>query len=345
MLASMLMESAFGGTLNDVSPEILRKYTHDNGATLIAMESAEDLRDVFVDTVYTMETLDFQLQVAAMEGASESVTEAITDKVKEKANLAVQTVRTKLKSLWEKVKGFFKNVKTYILSIFQNAVKFVKANQSTLKKLDLTGFKYDAFEYTIDTEGKKMAETIQKEANGIIEFVTQMAKQQESNKANSTKVDQTSTQYDSYKEDRYNKFVEREFGGSKEESDVTKYVWAKLRGGAQNESDKKVFTGSIDSLVDAIIGSNGVIKAFDNMWTSQDRMFTNAMSKCKELERLDTSVYPLTVKEAGNLYSGISKLSSLYNKVIGNAKTAVSEMVGDYMKVIRKALRYKPAKD
>ena len=103
--------------------------------------------------------------------------------------------------------------------------------------------------------------------------------------------------------------------------------------------------GSIYNLVNAINGTNGIIKAFDNMCTSQDRMFTNAMSKCKELERLDTSVYPLTVKTAGNLYSGISKLSSLYNKVIGNAKTAVAEMLGDYMKVIRKALRYKPAKD
>ena len=46
MLASMLMESALG-FISDVSPEYMAKYNHEDAPMLIAIESAEDVNEIF----------------------------------------------------------------------------------------------------------------------------------------------------------------------------------------------------------------------------------------------------------------------------------------------------------
>ena len=95
MLASMLMESAFGAP--DVSPEVLSRYNHEDGAALIAMESAADLHDIFVEGFIGMEELEFQQYRANMEGASEDVMEGIGDKIVSSAKNAIAKVKAFIK--------------------------------------------------------------------------------------------------------------------------------------------------------------------------------------------------------------------------------------------------------
>lgn len=340
MLTSTLMESAFGGVPNNVAPELLSKYTHEDGATLIAMESAEDIRDIFFDSVYTMEALEFERERATMEGASEDVMEAIGEKIKTNAKAAISTIKTKLKQLWEKVKGFTKNVKTRLLSIFQNASKFAKNNKDMLKKLDLAGFEYEVFPYRIENACNKMTTAIKTESDSAITYVGTLIKNPENGEERKDLTGDGSGQY----RDNYDLMLKSSFGGSDKEEDVTKYIWGQLRGGVQYGADKEQKTGDINDIVDALIGAPKLIKSFDSTWSKQDDMFKKAITKCNEGERLDTGKYPHLVKTFQQLHTLITKYSNLFNKVIGQAKSAVDEMIGDYMRVVRKALRYKPAK-
>lgn len=337
MLASMLMESAFGGVPNNVAPEILSKYTHEDGATLIAMESAEDIRDIFFDSVYTMEALEFERERATMEGASEDVMEAIGEKIKTNAKAAISTIKTKLKQLWEKVKAFVKNVKTHLLSVFQNGSKFAKNNKDMLKKLNLAGFEYEVYPYDIKNACDKMSGDIAGIADEAIKEVDNLTSVK-----NTLKVDTLNDREDTAS--AVNDLIKESFGGSDDEGDISKYIWGKLRGGIQYGADKTVQTGKIDNLVDALIGAPKLIREFDSLWSKQDGIFKKAISKCNEGERLDSEKFPNMIKGYQQLNSSISKCSSMYNKVTGHAKDAVNEMIGEYMRVVRKALRYKPAK-
>ena len=149
MLASMLMESALG-FISDVSPEYMAKYNHEDAPMLIAIESAEDVNEIFNEGFYAMEALEFSKAKATMEGASDEVLEGIVGNLKTKAGNAIKTIKEKLKALWEKVKAFFANTKKLLTAIFGNAAKFAKAHEKELKALKLNGFKAEAFKYTFD---------------------------------------------------------------------------------------------------------------------------------------------------------------------------------------------------
>lgn len=342
MLASMLMESALGGVPMNVAPELLRKYTHEDGASLIAMESAEDIHEIFYESFYAMESLEFSKQRAAMEGASADVMEGIADKIKGKAKAAMAKIKEKLKALWEKVKAFFKNTKTYLMAIFQNGAKFAKANQKMLRGLDLNGFEYEVFDYKIEDAGKAMLGVCDDARNDLMKDVesklnaikAENAKDIEAGKSGKAMADH----YDS---------ILGAFGvdGDGSEEAVSEYIWGALRGGIKSAAEKKVYSGKIDSLVDALIRSPQMTKTFDNMQKAEDRLFKDAIAKCEQGEKADESKMPNTVALFREFHSTVTKISNLYAKIASYARGAVSEMVREYMVVVRKALRYKPAKN
>ena len=338
MLASMLMESALGGVPN-ATPEAVAKYTHENGAVLIAMETAEDIHEIFLEGFYGLESLEFSHEKATMEGASQDVLESIAGNIKAKAKNTIKMIREKLQSLWEKVKGFAKNVKTYILSVFQNGSKFAKAHQKELKALNLgSDFTYDLYDYTIEASCSKMSDAISSTFDGVNSSLKTLS--------NASKTSDTGDRTLEKKKMIYDDLIKSSFGGDTDEDSVNTYIWGAMRGNAKSTSDKNHMSGKIDALVDAFIGAPKLTTSFDNAWKKQDKMFKDAMASCKDLEtKADKSDMTNLASLASIYYTIVSKLSNLYNKVIGTAKGAVTEMVKSYMVVVRKALRYKPQKD
>ena len=345
MLASMLMESALGGVPMNVAPELLRKYTHEDGASLIAMESAEDIHEIFYESFYTMESLEFSKQRAAMEGASADVMEGIVDKIKGKAKAAMTKIKEKLKALWEKVKAFFKNTKTYLMAIFQNGAKFAKANQKMLKELELDNdFQYEVYDYTVETGCKSMAISVESCASLVSASIDGWLEGTEEIRKNENRKDFKPDKSDMMKT-HYEKLLTDEFGGSTDESAVTEFIWGKLRGDAKSAADKEVRYGKIDYIVNDLISSPQLTRTFNSMQDSQDKVFRKAITECEKGEKADSERLPNIVAKFNQFHSVITKLSNLYVKIMSYARGAVVEMVKDYMVVVRKALRYKPAKN
>lgn len=335
MLASMLMESALGGVPMNVAPELLRKYTHEDGASLIAMESAEDIQEIFQEGFYAVESLEFSKQRAAMEGASEDVMEGIADKIKGKAKATITKIKEKLKALWEKVKAFFKNTKTYLLAIFQNGAKFAKANQKMLKGLKLDGFEYETYNYTIEGGCKDMVNSIRAVVVSIMGSMDNKMKSEEGG---------LKPAYANPLTEHYQKMLTDKFGGATDEESLSEYIWGALRGNAKSASDTITYHGKIDSLVDALIGSQKLSKSFDVLQKTQDDLFKEAIAKCEKGEKADAEKYPAMVAGFREYHSVVTKLSNLCSRITSSAKGAVSEMVRNYMVIVRKALRYKPEK-
>lgn len=347
MLASMLMESALGGVPMNVAPELLRKYTHEDGASLIAMESAEDIHEIFYESFYTMESLEFSKQRATMEGASADVMEGIVDKIKGKAKAAMTKIKEKLKALWEKVKAFFKNTKTYLMAIFQNGAKFAKANQKMLKELKLDNdFEYEVYKYDIENACKAMTGKVSGARESVMAAIqAQLNLSSKARKGEDGASDFSSAGTGNMLKKYYDDLLAKDFGGANDEESLSEYIWGSLRGGIKSAAEKEVRRGKIDDIVAELIKSTQLIKTFNSMQSAEDDLFKKAIDKCSEGEKADEAKLPNIVAKFREFHSVVTKLSNLYTKITSFAKGAVTEMVKDYMVVVRKALRYKPAKN
>ena len=143
-LARTLMNGGFIGSLNcDINPA---RYGHAQGATVIAMESVEELHEIFLESYnYEQAELAAATEGVALEGSQyEAVAEA-----------AIGGMFAKIKDffikLWNKVKAFFHEVRKYLDSIFMSGKDFCKKYEKEIKKLDnLKDFSYKMFKYNND---------------------------------------------------------------------------------------------------------------------------------------------------------------------------------------------------
>ena len=106
------------------------KYTADCGAHVIAMESVEELHDIFLEE-YNYEQADIAAisDGTVLEGSQyQAVAEASVKEVFSK-------VKAFFQKLWEKVKAFFHNVIRFFKSIFEDGKKFVKEYDKDIKGL------------------------------------------------------------------------------------------------------------------------------------------------------------------------------------------------------------------
>lgn len=333
MLASMLMESAFG--VPDVSNEMLGKYTHEDGAFLIAMESAADLHEIFMEGFYDMEELEFQQCRAAMEGASEDVMEGIVDTIKTKAKNAVAKIKEKILALWEKVKTFFHNVKRYFLSIFQNGADFAKKYQNELKSLKFKPFEVKMYKYTLD-ELKSSIEDGYKSFNdalGDLPTADQLAKFAAGGSGESIEAvtDEVLTT------------LEEELTSKIDDSEIKKGWFQQARDGATGPTDKNVYTiSSLDEYVNKLISSKNLVKDMETIQRNGDKSFKSTLDTLKKVETklnsADDDVSKKAVRIAQTSYKILSKTQSWINIGVNAYKSAAREMIATYKGVCTKAL-------
>lgn len=139
-LTRALMNGGTYGVTIDAS-----KYTHDNGASRIAIESVEELHEIFIESFYNTEQAELAAATegVALEGSRyEAVFEgAISD--------TMEKVKAFLKKLWEKVKAFFHQVKRYIDAMFMSGRDFAKKYKKDIIDADrnLKDFSFKMFKY------------------------------------------------------------------------------------------------------------------------------------------------------------------------------------------------------
>ena len=279
LMSEMIMEgTSYGGKLD-------RSYDHENGAGLIAMESAEALRDIFEASFYSPETCAIQ---AALEGAScveESTQAAIME-------AAVKSAFEKIKqffiNLKDKVKEFLHNIKRYLTGIFSNDEKWVKTYEKELKALnssDLKDYKVKMYNYTIEPPTSKAdiaasGDELMKTVNAKISTI----------KASSHDKDTQEKDEDTIKDEAeklYLEFIKDMVGKSIDSEELDKELWSLMRGGADNDSDKEdvVVSSKLTNMIETLKKATKDISAYDTMISKTESLYGKAIKLVNDADK------------------------------------------------------------
>lgn len=350
-MAQMIMEGASIG-----SAKLSRHYDHENGATLIAMESAEALNAIFEDVFYTPNTCTI---TAAMEGVA--VEESSQATIMESAlKGAFAKIKQFFIDLKEKVKEFLHNIKRYLLGVFGNDEKWVKQYEKELNALsasDLKDYKVKMYNYTL--EKALTADALAKEADALM---SQTEKLIASSKAASHGVnDDREDDIKDEAEKTYKEFISAIVGKVIDEDEFDKELWSTMRDGADNENDKDDVdvAGKKATFIAALKSSTKDAAAYDKCISKTDSMYQKAIKIVdkaqKDFDNLKADDNGV-VKDGDNQYgsgarqyvstalrqmsSTLSKMQSAENKAWNAAKSALVERNSAYKKALVGAFAY-----
>jgi hypothetical protein len=369
MLSSILFESATLVGVPKVSEEMLAKYGY-NSEHRIAMESAVELNDIFYESFYKMEELDFQHAYATMEGADESVLEGIVSSMSERAKGAIEKIKTFLRDLWKKVQAFFHNVKRFLDGIFMNAQDFVKKYESELLKLTFKDKPYtvDVYDYDLDdcksmalTTNKCCTELIGGGADAIksakalaVELTGQLPAfdgsvdgkvKSPTDKSTDSAKNAARKRVDDNCEKmlkgvagvitgEYGKYLKTSKGEDPTAAEVAEAEWRRIRKGASGESDKKSVTiTSLTPYVKFLKTSKTALSNFDKTAKTIDDMYKGVLARISDAEKIinDSKGDDIT-KEL------ILKVSSGYSKVVSKMQGWSNAIVSENRKALQEKI-------
>ena len=271
-LATMIME---GSNLGGFKAQLTHSYDHVDGAALIAMESAEALRDIFEAEFYVPNTCTIK---ATLEGAScveESSQAAIME-------ASVKGVFGKIKDFFIKLKNkvldFLHQIKRYLTGIFGNDEKWVKTYEKELRALDkkaLGDYEIKMYNYTIDPAMSKgdltaKADKLLSETQDAVKHMIQVGLDDDSGD-DWDDDDELKEEFD----DEYRDFLEDTVGKKVDEDEVDKAIWSMFRDGADDSSDMddvKVLP-NMQKFIDAVKGSRKDIDAFNTQISKVGKMY------------------------------------------------------------------------
>lgn len=381
MLASILMESTGFIGSPDVSADALAKYGY-NSEHQIAMESAIALNDIFVESFYEMEELDFKHTYAAMEGVSDVVLEGIAGTIKEKSKAAIEKIKKFVKDLWEKVKAFFHNIKRFLLGVFMNAEDFVKKYEKELLALTFKDKSYEVqlYEYRVDDNNDAISASVKefskifgdecRDANGNIDKGVDTVEQAiRYNNGRYETSDQLKERMDKLKADVDNNTIIQviddkllsifgKYGLQKDftSSDLANAAWSFVRNGATDSNDMKTVTvTSLSEYVTYLKTSKSTLSKFDAASRTADKTFSDAikfydgvqskMEKKTSDNPRTKMVYELSTAYCRYTSTGLSKLQGYVNTMFGVERTAIQEKISAYKRVCTGAFAHADKKD
>ena len=298
------------------------KYSHDTGAMRIAMESVEELHEIFIESFYNVE----QAELAA---ATEGV-ELIGSDYEVVAEASIKETFTKVKefiqNLWTKVKAWFHNVKMYISSLFMNGTKFVKKYEKEIKGAKLKDFKYKMYEYTNINQFTSEQDSINAYILATnLAFAAQEVSQTESIESLRDKY----SPEEIYKSSSDNKATTSE--------EFAAWAFGNFRNGAKDENDKKeVSVTSLEYYANIILECPSKIK-LEIISKYSDRAYQMAINTC------DTSAKkvgkdPSVVARLNVVSQGLSRVQSVTNALVNAWKTALTERDRVYKQLIKAGL-------
>ena len=280
-LATMIME---GSGIGGFKATLSHSYDHENGAGLIAMESAEALRDIFEAEFYVPNTCTI---AAALEGAScveESSQAAIMEASVKGAFAKIKQFFIDLK---EKVKDFLHNIKRYLTGIFGNDEKWVKTYEKELNALsdaDLKGYEVKMYKYSI-IEALSKAD-IEKLNGELLDTAKKdMADMFTSAIKGGKNMDESDVDADF--KDKYENAL-KDMVGDTDPDAIQKNAWSMMRSGADSDKDKETVSvgkSQIAAYVAAIKSGSKDISAYDNMITKVNKAYDKAVKFIDDCEK------------------------------------------------------------
>lgn len=290
-LATLIME---GSGVGYRGSRLKHRYDHEDGAALIAMESAQALRDIFEDAFYTPNTCTIN---AALEGYS-CVTESSHMAIMEAAaSGAFEKIKQFFITLRDKVKDMLHNIKRYLSGIFGNDEKWVKDYEKELKALDASSlkgynvklYKYEPVKALNKTELTAYAESLISYANKDITTLM---------KGSAVLGDDDDDFDEEALEEYYDKKLEEYMASTFEGldvDDVQKSAWSIMRDDATGEADKdtvEVTTSIINSFITILKNGSKDVSAYDKTISGVNSAYEKCIKFIGKVEKLVEKVDP-----------------------------------------------------
>ena len=360
ILMNQVQESA-----NDILVESddVFAYDHEDGARLIAMETAEALHDVFLESFYGVEQLDL---LAIREGVTleNSLYGPIVEGI---AFDACEKVKNIIKSLWEKTKEFFKSIMKFVQQFLLTGREFFNKYDKELSLLtNLPGFKYKMYEYDHEKIDNAMCVTMDR----VYDIMRDVAVQIDVFYKGFFKATMKDA-LASRNGEKINEFFEEHIariddllsddyicdsltdGEVREKKDFNEYIFGMFRNGAKNSDDKKEIEitnvyKELSIVRDYKPESIKRVKqdadeAFNNMLDCLNKIRELGSTVSEKLEKLGGENVNISAKMSEmsmKLATVTSKTQSYQNNVITAWKNVVKERDSEYKRMALSALSY-----
>ena len=345
-LASMLLN---GGTLGAANVDASR-YGH-NSASRIAMESTEELHEIFLESFYNVEQAELAAATegVALEGSQyEPVAEA-----------AIKNAATKIKEflqkLWGKVKAFFASVRRYLDAIFMSGADFVKKYQKEIDKMGrLEDYTFNMYKYddaaidtvnAVDPEVKAAAilakfgiDNPESAADDVVKSANML---KDIGASGDTKEYADSTDKELSNENVKKEAVDGITNGKcKDPEEFEKWCFGVFRSGAESAQDKEdIDIKSVDPYVNVLKSSSKLMKNVNDASSKMDKAYSKAIKvvgDCeKALDKVKDNKAAVALSRSMRAYSSaISITQSVWNTYFNAWKSVVKARDTVYKQVI-----------
>lgn len=379
-LAKMLLE----GTASNLTASEASRYSADEGAAILAMESAELLQDIFMESECKENEIVLNAALEGYAPDSEIVQEGVGSALKG----ALDKVIAWFKKMKDGVVAFFKNVAKYLDKLFLSGKEFVNKYKNELTKKDLDGLTYTMYKYDDDALNNLDKETSIKEAESECDKVInqisnnagtminsgkynadlikdyrkknpsgELGEDPNGEKAEKTKYALKSN-YEHYKEKYRKKKIEKLNEVNVEDIDtenpttsgVTDAFIKKYRGGAESESDKEELDVDIRDSINIVEKTSSYISIVNTMMNKVKTKYDKGIKEVEKIQREadklgTTDNLSYVSKSIGLCTDMLSFYQNFENAALTAWKSVLSERYKVHTSIVKKALTYKPKKD
>ena len=342
------------GCLESVEPELMARYGCASGPVVMAMEAADMLHDIYMESFY--DTNDLEIS-AAMEGVS------VLTEASEKGS----TFKEKISSAWEKLKELFHKFVEMLKGIFGSIVNAIKNGigkakdfiknipgniKSRLSKLEYEGFKYTnldnyaKFASKVDISSKNYKKMTDRVADVAVKAVLGRY----DNKPGDVSTDSDKTSFAEDMSDALNKSlldVKKMFGIGDDDKteDVSKILFAYFRNGAKDADDKTKQTISVHDAETAVNNSEKDLSILNKLFSGLQADYEYAAERCKLNQKRiknggsggDLRQMSVLVNAQRQIASYSNMMNNFVSTVTNAWKTALTERNNVYCQAIAKA--------
>ena len=325
-----------GGSMEStIDPD---KYTHDTGAMRIAMESVEELHEIFIESFYNVEQAELAATTEGVELVGSDY-EVVAEASKKKA---FSKIKEFIQKLWDKVKAWLRNVERFISSLFMSGKEFVKKYEKDIKDAKLKDFSYKMYTYTGINVFKAKEDVFDMDAK-MESYYNKIKKNDSGKNRNTDEIKAYIEPEEVFKRNSQNKATTSE--------EFAAWAFGYFRNGAKDENSKKEESvTSLQPYADVLLKSSSVSdmkllmkktdaaykKAID-LANAEERASTKEANSLPDSD--DTKVEKQTDAEKMRLISqGLSREQSVTNTMMNAWKTALTERDNVYKQLIMAGL-------
>lgn len=339
---SKLLNPIMNSYSNDFDIQVMEGYDVEVGGDAAAhQEFVQEMVCVY-EAMHAMDMAEIELRKNNGGVALESCTEGLSEyEAVQEASVNSVTTRIKdsLKSLWGKIKGFFKSIRKYFDYLFMNGKDFAKKYQTEIVKAAAKAD--DSFEFKMynfndskidDVAGAQLYD----KAYAIVTAALQ------THQAAINDFDTEAMDKNIYVP--YRKFILGS-SASGDAENFSKEAFKFFRNGAEDDSDKETVKASQTTAFIKILTSSKADSALDKMEKAMDKSFKDAIKKVENLEKEATDKENTgAIRCASKLATAFSKCQSIASTFVRIWHQAVKDRASAYKQACMKVMTHRNKK-